>query len=48
MTIPGLPAAARLGVRWYYSRPPVKDIEFEMDLRGVVRDVVIDFDCLDQ
>ena len=46
--IPGLPAAARLGVRWYYARPPVKEIEFEMDLRGVVRDVVINFDCLDQ
>jgi hypothetical protein len=40
--IPGLPAAARLGVRWYYSRPPVRDIEFEMDMRGVVRDFVID------
>ena len=40
--IPGLPAAARLGVRWYYSRPPVRDIEFEMDMRGVVRDSVID------
>ncbi len=46
--IPALPAAARLGVRWYYARPPVRDIEFEMDMRGVVRDVVIDFDCLDQ
>ena len=44
--IPGLPAAARLGVRWVYSRPPIRDIEFEMDLRGVVRDVVVDFDCL--
>ena len=46
--IPTLPAAARLGVRWYYSRPPVRDIEFEMDLRGVVSDVVIDLDCSDQ
>ena len=40
--IPTLPAAAHLGVRWHYSRPPVRDIEFEMDMRGVVRDVVID------
>lgn len=27
--------AARFGVRWYFSRPPVTGIEFEMDLRGV-------------
>ncbi len=40
--IPGLPAAARLGVWWCYARPPVQDIEFEMDLRGVVRDIVLD------
>jgi hypothetical protein len=23
------------GVRWYYSRPPIEGIEFEMDVRGV-------------
>lgn len=40
--IPALPAAARLGIRWSWSRPPVRDIEFEMDIRGVCRDVVID------
>jgi hypothetical protein len=40
--IPKLPAAARRGVNWYYSRPPVQDIEFEMDMRGVVREFVID------
>ena len=39
--IPGLPAAAGLGVRWFYSRPPVRDIEFEMDMRGVRRDIVL-------
>ena len=42
--IPGLPAAARLGVQWYYSCPPVQDIEFEMDMRAVAKDVVIDLD----
>ena len=37
--LPGLvlnragPAAVH-GVRWHYSRPPITDIEFEMDLRG--------------
>ena len=39
--IAGLPAAAGLGVRWFYSRPPVIDIEFEMDMRGVRRDIVL-------
>ncbi|QDV35796.1 2-amino-5-chloromuconate deaminase CnbZ [Tautonia plasticadhaerens] len=27
--------AAEHGVRWFYSRPPIRGIEFEMDLRGV-------------
>jgi len=39
--IPGLPAAARLGVCWFFSRPPVQNIEFEMDMRGVCREIVI-------
>jgi len=39
--LPGLPAAAQLGVRWFYSRPPIEDIEFEMDMRGVVHDIVV-------
>jgi hypothetical protein len=28
-------AAAAHGVRWFYSRPPIAGIEYEMDLRGV-------------
>ena len=27
--------AARHTVRWYYSRPPISGLEFEMDMRGV-------------
>jgi len=27
--------AAAHGVRWFYSRPPIEGIEYEMDLRGV-------------
>ncbi|MEX0641771.1 MAG: hypothetical protein WD468_03675 [Pirellulales bacterium] len=27
-------AAAMHGVRWYYSRPPIEEIEYEMDVRG--------------
>ncbi|MCA9066064.1 MAG: hypothetical protein KDA96_23510, partial [Planctomycetaceae bacterium] len=29
--IPQIPAAARVGVQWHYTRPPIVDIEFEMD-----------------
>ena len=36
LLLPGLPAARRHGVTWHYTRPPVLDIEYEMDLRGVV------------
>ena len=28
-------SAGTLGVRWFFSRPPIIGIEFEMDLRGV-------------
>lgn len=34
-------AAAIHGVRWFPSRPPIQGLEFEMDLRGVFRDVVL-------
>jgi hypothetical protein len=27
--------AARHAVRWYYSRPPIAGLEYEMDMRGV-------------
>jgi hypothetical protein len=29
------------GVNWYLARPPIVSIEFEMDLRGVAREVMI-------
>lgn len=28
-------AAALHGIRWFFTRPPIEEIEFEMDLRGV-------------
>jgi len=31
-----LPAARRCGICWHYTRPPVIDIEFEMDMRGIL------------
>jgi len=39
--IPGIPDAARVGIQWFYSRPPIRNIEFEMDLRGVRREIII-------
>ena len=40
--IPGLVATERLGVHWFFARPPVCDIEFEMDMRGVACERVVD------
>ncbi|HEY0420159.1 MAG TPA: hypothetical protein VGC80_11645 [Acetobacteraceae bacterium] len=33
--------AGRHGVTWQFCRPPVVDLEFEMDCRGVMREVVL-------
>ncbi len=37
----GMHEAARHGVTWHYARPPIESIEYEMDLRGCRRDVVL-------
>ena len=37
---PAGPAAIH-GVRWYPSRPPIQGLEFEMDLRGVARELAL-------
>lgn len=37
-----LPRASVRGVQWYFSRPPIVDIEFEMDLRGVRQEFVVE------
>jgi len=37
---PAGPAAIH-GIHWYPSRPPIKGLEFEMDMRGVAREVVL-------
>lgn len=34
-------AAAIHGFTWHYSRPPIETIEFEMDLRGCRREIVL-------
>jgi hypothetical protein len=33
--------AAIHGVRWFPSHPPIIGLEFEMDLRGVTRELVL-------
>ncbi len=33
--------AARSGLTWHFARPPVVDLEFEMDCRRVAREVII-------
>jgi len=44
--IPQIPAAAHIGIRWNLTRPPVREIEFEMDLRGVRQELTVDFATL--
>ena len=34
-------AAAIHGVRWYPSHPPIVGLEYEMDMRGVAREIVL-------
>ena len=29
------------GLTWYYARPPVIDLEFEMDVRSAAREIVL-------
>lgn len=36
-----LSGAWRNGLSWYVTDPPVREIEFEMDLRGVVHEIVL-------
>ncbi len=36
--LPRMGRAAEHGATWYYSRPPIVPIEFEMDVRGGTRD----------
>jgi hypothetical protein len=33
--------AARSGLTWHYTRPPIVDLEFEMDCRGVALEMVV-------
>ena len=35
----GVPVTRWGGVHWHVARPPVREIEFEMDVRGVRREI---------
>jgi len=37
----GMHEAAQHGVNWHYARPPIESIEYEMDLRGCRREVIL-------
>jgi len=39
--MPSLKDAARHGVRWHYARPPVIEIDYEMDMRGVRQELTL-------
>ncbi|MCB1019810.1 MAG: RidA family protein [Acidobacteria bacterium] len=39
--LPKLGAGARHGIRWHYAAPPVLEIEYEMDLRGLRREETV-------
>lgn len=39
LLLPKLPAGLQHGLHWHYARPPVVDIEFELDLRGTATEL---------
>ena len=41
VVLPQLGPVARRGVHWYYSRPPIAELEYEMDLRTVWREELL-------
>jgi hypothetical protein len=43
IVLPKLVAGKGHGVHWYPSRPPIVDIEYEMDMRGVRQELYLDF-----
>ena len=40
--LPRIGAASQVGITWHYTRPPIRSIEFEMDVRGCARELVLD------
>lgn len=42
LLLPRLGPAKIHGVRWHFARPPITEVEFEMDVRGCSREWVLD------
>jgi hypothetical protein len=36
-----LGGAAAHGLTWHYARPPVVGLDYEMDVRGIAREIVL-------
>lgn len=41
LLLPRAGAAGIHGLRWHFARPPIEEIEFEMDVRGAVRELIV-------
>jgi hypothetical protein len=41
LVFPKMGSAAIHGVHWFHARPPIEEIEYEMDLRGVRTELVL-------
>ncbi len=41
LLLPRAGAAALHGIDWHFARPPIREIEFEMDVRGCARELVL-------
>ena len=39
--LPAIKGANRHGIHWHYARPPVVELEYEMDVRGVHQELVL-------
>jgi hypothetical protein len=37
----GMREAGRAGIHWYFARPPIESIEYEMDVRGSRRETIL-------
>lgn len=40
LLLPRMGVAGLHGIRWHFTRPPIEEIEFEMDVRGCARELV--------
>jgi hypothetical protein len=41
LLLPRMAAAKNFGIRWYYCRPPIQQLEVEIQVRGCSREIVL-------